>query len=103
MPFTFWLQHWSTDLRHHSALFFEARMGLPPTVTKTGLVWELGRIRRATQLDFLMGSRKDTFSCFPSALISFLAAGRPLTTASKRTFRESPMRARSMSQYGFSW
>src|SRR5262245_58554082 len=30
---SFLVQHWSTDLRHHSADFFDARMGLPPTVT----------------------------------------------------------------------
>jgi hypothetical protein len=35
-------QHWSTDLRHHSADFLDARIGLPPTVMKTGLVWEDG-------------------------------------------------------------
>ena len=35
-------QHWSTALRHHSADFFEARIGLPSTTTKTGLVCDDG-------------------------------------------------------------
>src|SRR5881628_425334 len=30
----FWLQHWSTAARHHSALLRTGRIGFPPTITK---------------------------------------------------------------------
>ena len=42
MAGSFFDQHWSTDFRHHSADFFEARIGLPPTMMKTGLVCDDG-------------------------------------------------------------
>ena len=42
MAGSFFDQHWSTDFRHHSADFFEARIGLPPTETNTGFVCEDG-------------------------------------------------------------
>ena len=51
----FMVQHWSTACRHHSALRFEARTGLPSTSTKIGFVWTVDIIRSATQLDFWTG------------------------------------------------
>ena len=54
MSASFWDQHWSTPLRHQSALRLLARIGLSPTTTKTGLVWEEGRIRSATRRKLLL-------------------------------------------------
>src|SRR5262249_9246992 len=94
-------QHWSTDLTHHSADFFDARIGLPSTTTNTGLVCDDGKTRSATQLDFWIGTSNETPSMLPSAVTSVLATGRPLTRTSTGILRVSPIRARSRSQYGF--
>ena len=42
------LQHCSTLSRHHSTERRNARIGLPPTTTKIGLVCDDGRMRAAT-------------------------------------------------------
>src|SRR6266404_6305365 len=48
----FWVQHWFTAARHHSALRREALIGLPSTMAKIGLVCDDWTIRRAIQLLF---------------------------------------------------
>jgi hypothetical protein len=54
-----------------------ARIGLPPTSTKTGLVWLEGRIRSATQLERSMRTpAKRAGRVTPSARISVLATAR---------------------------
>src|SRR5947199_189041 len=85
---------------HHSADFLLARIGLLSTRTNTGLVWLDGKMRRHTQLLVSIGTEKATSCSVPSARISFLSTGRPLTTTSMGTFRVEPMRALSSSQYG---
>src|SRR6185312_12415956 len=66
MAFSFCDQHWSTDLTHHSADFFEARIGLPSTTTNTGLVCDDGKTRSATQLDRSIGTSNETPTMLPS-------------------------------------
>jgi hypothetical protein len=64
------------------------------------LVCDEGRIRSATQLLWVIGTSKETLPRLPSAAISFRATAFPLTITSTGTFRESPILARSMFQYG---
>src|SRR5438093_4238332 len=94
-------QHLSMAFRHHSAERLLVRIGFSPTRTNTGLVWLEGKILRQTQLLSLMGTSKVTSCSEPSASISFLSTAWPLTTTSTGTFRVAPIRARSISQYGF--
>src|SRR5258705_12272853 len=69
-------------------------MGLLSTTTKTGLVWELGRMRMATQLLLSMGTlSKVTSVVLPSAVISLVATGLALTSNSTFTLRVVGMRA----------
>ena len=75
-------------------------MGLPPTMTKSGLVWDDPKIRTATQLLRSTGTLKARRLTLPSATIVLRAAGVPLTINSTGTSRELPRRARSISQYG---
>ena len=48
MNLSLFLQHCSTLSRHHSTERRNARIGLPPTTTKIGLVCDDGRMRAAT-------------------------------------------------------
>ncbi len=57
----------------------EARMGLPCTVTKTGLVCEEKRMRRATQLERSSLWVKVMGRIIPSASMIWRAAATPLT------------------------
>src|SRR5258706_13830886 len=69
-------------------------MGLLLTRMKTGLVWELGRMRMATQLLLSMGMLSKAISVvLPSAVISLVATGLALTSNSTFTFRVPGMRA----------
>jgi hypothetical protein len=70
---SFWLQHWSTESRHHCVLRFEVRTSLPSTTTHTGLVCELPNTRITTQLLRSIGTSKLTSLTSPSATI-FLRA-----------------------------
>src|SRR5262249_60856793 len=94
----FWLQHWSTAFKHHSALLRDARMGFPPTVTKIGFVCDVGKILTAIQLLRSMRVSKATSLTEPSAMIFLRATGSPLTMSSTGTSRVFPIRARSISQ-----
>ena len=60
-------------------------------------------MRSATQLLLSTLTSNETSRNCPSASITFRATGYPLTINSTGTSRVSPMRARSMSQYGFCW
>ena len=64
-----------TPARHDSALRLEARIGVPSTSTNTGLVWDDGRMRIATQLLNSIGTSKATSRSSPSATISCFAMG----------------------------
>ena len=98
----FCVQHWLTAARHHSALRRDARTGFPPTSTNIGLVCADGSILTATQLLFAMAASNATSRICPSASTFLRATGSPFTTSSTGTSRVSPIRARSISQYGFS-
>src|SRR5262249_45327033 len=98
----FWSQHLSMAFKHQSADFLLARMGLSPTRTNMGFVWLVGKMRRQTQLLFLIGTANSTSCSLPSAVISLRSTASPLTTTSTGTFRLVLMRARSTSQYGLS-
>ena len=56
-------------------LLRDARIGLPPTSTKIGLVCDDGRMRSATQLLWSIFASKATGRSFPSATISVRATG----------------------------
>ena len=71
----FWLQQRSTDCQAPLGALRDARIGCPPTRTKTGLVCDEGRIRSATQLLRSIGTSKLTSRSVPSA--TMLAWPRP--------------------------
>src|SRR5262245_50465996 len=50
---SFFFQQTSTASRHHWAERLLARIGLPSISTKMGFVWQLGKMRSATQLECL--------------------------------------------------
>src|SRR5436309_1141637 len=91
-------QQVSTAFTHHSALFLLVWTGLPPTSTHMGLVCADGMIRTAIQLDCLMGMSNVRLLDLPSAVMFFVATGRPLTTTSTGTSRVLPIRDRSRCQ-----
>src|SRR5207247_3144782 len=96
----FCVQHWLTAVRHHSALRREARIGLPSTSAKMGLVWDVGRMRAAIQLLLSILTLNVTSRNCPSAGTFLEATTLPLTISSTGTSRVFPTRARSTSQYG---
>ena len=71
---SFWLQHWSTESRHHCALRFEVRTSLPSTTTHTELICELPSTRITTQLLRSIGTSKLTSLTSPSATTFLRAA-----------------------------
>src|ERR1700730_6541610 len=79
----------STELRHHCALRFEARTGLPPTWTKTGYVWPDGRIRSETHELRPIAGLNVTLRGVPSARKLIRSTAMPFTTSSSGTSRVS--------------
>ncbi len=61
------VQHWSTAVKHHSALARSGRICLPFTIMKIGFVCDEGRIRAATQPLRAMGTSNSKSRTWPSA------------------------------------
>ena len=94
-------QHWLTASRHHCALRRDARIGLPPTIAKIGLVCDEGRMRAAIQLLRSTATSKVSVRMLPSATRCLRCHDRAVDDDLDRHLAPVPIRARSMSQYGF--
>src|SRR5258706_10232513 len=98
MKIDFTCQMRSTQARHHSALFLEARIGLPATVTYIGWVWPEGMILSATHELRAICASKVIGRGVPSATSTVLATAMPLTTSSTGTSPLLAMRAQARFQ-----